>query len=274
MRLTLSIVLFTACSTTGEDARHGERAPGAEVEMRTEPTTGSEPAAAVSPEPPAPAHDENEPRWHDALTEIAQTYARWGRVDDELRWAPGLCRMQMPGRARFSASDDEGTHGGRKLYSVFALDPQAYGAMPSAGGLHGERSIVAGPPAVDPDAERARRARGVRALADVVQVLVKESFRPEETPRQGDGSTWGRRLSPATRGGRTYHAGEPLGLYVMMRTRDAGTPGTDAGWVYGTIAPDGTITASGRVRSCMSCHVDAPHDRWFGLPSYDVYVPE
>jgi hypothetical protein len=51
-----------------------------------------------------------------------------------------------------------------------------------------------------------------------------------------------------------------------MRFREEHTSGTDEGWVYGTIAPDGTITSSGRVRACMSCHVDAPHDRWFGLP--------
>jgi hypothetical protein len=47
---------------------------------------------------------------------------------------------------------------------------------------------------------------------------------------------------------------------------EPGTPGTDAGWVYGTVTPDGKqVTSAGRVESCMGCHQDAPHDRLFGL---------
>ena len=30
--------------------------------------------------------------------QIARDYISWGRVDDELRWAPGLCRQPLPGR--------------------------------------------------------------------------------------------------------------------------------------------------------------------------------
>src|SRR5688572_32842039 len=50
---------------------------------------------------------------------IADEYPAWGRVDDEIRWAPYLCRQPSPGVARQSASTDSGTHG-QKLYSVFA----------------------------------------------------------------------------------------------------------------------------------------------------------
>jgi hypothetical protein len=40
-----------------------------------------------------------------------------------------------------------------------------------------------------------------------------------------------------------------------------------AGWVYGTVAPDGTVTSAGRVASCMGCHTpSAKHERLFGLP--------
>src|SRR6187455_1828837 len=37
---------------------------------------------------------------------IAAEYLSWGRVDDELRWAPFLCRQPLPGIAWQSASND------------------------------------------------------------------------------------------------------------------------------------------------------------------------
>src|SRR5262245_55857183 len=58
------------------------------------------------------------------LLEVAKTYERFGRVDDEVRWAPFFCRMPQPGRAQFSTSKDDDTHG-RKLYSIFAKDRKA-----------------------------------------------------------------------------------------------------------------------------------------------------
>ena len=36
------------------------------------------------------------------LLEIAKVYEGYGRVDDETRWAPYLCRMPMPSIARLS----------------------------------------------------------------------------------------------------------------------------------------------------------------------------
>jgi hypothetical protein len=47
-------------------------------------------------------------------------------------------------------------------------------------------------------------------------------------------------------------------------TKVAARAGTDAGCVYGTVAPDGTVTSAGRVASCMGCHVrDAKRERLF-----------
>jgi hypothetical protein len=48
---------------------------------------------------------------------------------------------------------------------------------------------------------------------------------------------------------------------------DPATPGTDLGWVYGTLDADGArVTSSGRVQSCMGCHTQAPSERLFGIP--------
>ena len=52
-----------------------------------------------------------------------------------------------------------------------------------------------------------------------------------------------------------------------MYKTDPKTPGTDEGWVYGTVTADGKkVTAAGRVQSCINCHQDARNDRLFGIP--------
>ena len=49
--------------------------------------------------------------------------------------------------------------------------------------------------------------------------------------------------------------------------------GTDAGWIYGTLTPDGkTVTSAGRVQRCMDCHDVAPHDRLFGLQKTKAFA--
>src|SRR4051794_531708 len=64
------------------------------------------------------------PAFAETARQIAGTYMAWGRVDDELRWAPGLCRIPLPGVVCPSKSNDPTTHG-QKLYSVFAKDRAA-----------------------------------------------------------------------------------------------------------------------------------------------------
>jgi NADPH:quinone reductase-like Zn-dependent oxidoreductase len=61
-------------------------------------------------------------------------------------------------------------------------------------------------------------------------------------------------------------AGAPAGLFVMAKV---GTPDSDAGWIYGTTAPDGSVTSAGRVTACIGCHEHAPRDRLFGLRSVE-----
>lgn len=66
------------------------------------------------------------------------------------------------------------------------------------------------------------------------------------------------------------HDFDPKGSYrnalFIMTKLDPKTPGTDQGWVYGTVTADGkTVTSSGRVESCMGCHVQTKNDRLFGI---------
>jgi hypothetical protein len=205
------------------------------------------PETAVTPVDPAPVparSEENDPRWHATLRAIAAGYAQWGRVEDEMRWAPWLCRMPMPARARLSDSGDDATHG-RKLYTLYAKDPVAYGARKSA--------------MPEPDAP---------ALVDLTQVVVKEAWRPVVSDVPAQGMMGGERrenLLPALHDGKAYVPGEKAGLYVLFKPGKTDLD-TDAGWVYGTIAPDGAVTSAGKVASCMGCHQENA-GRLYGLPT-------
>lgn len=80
------------------------------------------------------------------------------------------------------------------------------------------------------------------------QVLVKESWHPAAASTK---------QHPVT--------GKPYALFLMIKT---GGADSDAGWIYATVAADGkTVTASGKLASCMECHRSKP-DRIFGLKSF------
>jgi hypothetical protein len=214
---------------------------------------GCDRGAASSPA----AEPVNASRFHPALLQIADEYKTWGRVDDEVRWAPFLCRAPNPGRVYMSGSADKETHG-QKLYSLFALQRDAYVSLQEKG------------------------------KADVGQAVVKESWIPEEVtdpkvkpnPRF-DGPWVIRTPNPATGArdkgsrddyflpyamneGKLFRASKLAGLFVMMKT-DPKTPETDGGWVYATITANGkSVTSAGRVESCMKCHQTKPA-RLFGV---------
>jgi hypothetical protein len=199
----------------------------------------------ADPDPPAPNAD---PPFQRELLQVAREYKAWGRVDDPMRFGIEYCRMPPPARPAMSASPDEQTHG-KKLYSLFAKDRMQYLAVAEKGSAVG-------------------------------QVIVKQSWSAAEVPDMKPGMTDWKRVVPtedigaggthfypyATKGDKVYKAAKPTGLFIMLKL-DPKTPGTDDGWVYGTVTADGkAVTASGKVESCMKCHSEAKHDRLFGLP--------
>ena len=188
---------------------------------------------AVEPDP-VPGTAENNPAFHGRLRELAAAYPSYQRVDDELHWAPYLCRQPEPSHPRRSASMNLDTHG-RKLYYVFAKDRDAY------------------------------LSRNAKTPAISGQVVIKEAWEVAEVPAT---TTYDATVSPVRylrEDGKLFFAKQITSLFIMYRTA-AATPDTDNGWVYGTISADGqTITSSGRVQSCMGCHVKAPHERLFGI---------
>jgi hypothetical protein len=234
---------------------------------------------ACEPEEPAPgaggakkgetsASEADAKAWGDRLLRLAKSFREFGPVDRSGRASPRMCEPAVGpgvwpavGDARFSASTDESTHGGRKIYAAFAKDPVPYAAL---------TGVDAGP--------AWRKPKEVDGAAGCSQVIVKEAFEPvEATPDDRGPARWkpadpGRAdrplepLEPVALDGKVWGAGRRLALFVMFRL-DPETPGTDDGWVYGTVSADGErVTSVGRVQACMACHENAPHGRLFGLP--------
>jgi hypothetical protein len=208
------------------------------------------------PNNPAPMTKENGSNpFHDRLLQIAGEYESYERADGQFRWAPLPCASpsiavvgppaEVP---KQSASGDSTTHG-RKLYFMFARqvwDP------PSPGYIGVSYITFPG------------------KTAPVGQAIVKQSWVPEEVtpaaPRQDVKSAGKPPRGEVVRDGKTYRAARQGELFIMYKL-DPKTPGTDNGWVYGVVSADAkTVLNAGRIDNCMKCHVDAPHDRLFGLP--------
>jgi hypothetical protein len=103
-------------------------------------------------------------------------------------------------------------------------------------------------------------SKGADRPQPVGQVIVKEAWFAEEVEENVSITT-----ASAQRDGKTYVPGRPAGLFVMFK-EDPASPGTDDGWVYGTVTPDHKrVTFAGRGTSCMDCHREAKPDRVFGV---------
>ena len=166
------------------------------------------------------------------LQDAVRDYRSFVCVAGQPRRAPTDCRMPGPA-ARVSTA---GKEHGEKVYRLFARH---------AVGLE---YIQPGVPAA------------------VGQTLVKESWVCENgmpAAATAASAQLGHHLI-VNDGGKVGHAGDYFGLFVMHKLPPE-TPGTDQGWIYGTIDAKGSVTAIGSIASCMRCHQDAAEDRRFGL---------
>ena len=57
-------------------------------------------------------------RWADEVRWVIAAYGIWGRVDDEMHWAPYDCVLPPAASARWSESEHADTHG-QKLYTLY-----------------------------------------------------------------------------------------------------------------------------------------------------------
>lgn len=214
---------------------------------------------------PEPAID---PRFEATLLAAAHDYRSWGRVDERPNLAPVLCRAPMgldygfPSHARLSHADD--AEHGQKLYYLFA----GFGA-------HSAR-----------DRYTALGTAGAEPSIPVGFTVVKQSWKavPSSPPAANAGPTIDDPVfdmstdTPAPihwvdHEGQRLHVGEQADLFVMIKAGAADMPGTDAGWIYGTLTSDGrTVSSAGAVQRCMDCHDAAPHERLFGLQQTKAFA--
>lgn len=156
----------------------------------------------------------------------------WSKLGDVPSWAPELCSAPPVPGPLVSDSGDEGTHG-RKLYYLYTRDVPAYLSAAQSDQPIGQAFV--------------KESYGALAVSASDAGFSKASYQGFAVEREGQ--RW--KLGPAR------------DLFVMYKL-DPSTPGTDQGWVYGTVSPELQVTSAGRVASCMECHVDAKHDRMFG----------
>ncbi len=156
----LALALALGCGAADAPPVASGAHPSADPSARA-----ADPGAPETTAPPPTEEVVNDPRWHALFEEAANRYASWGRVDDRARWSPFDCMIPPPAAARF----DHMEHGVEKLYTVYALDPEAYGSRPTFRVTGAGPSGLSGLPS--PQA-------GEGPWAEVVQVLVKEAFVP------------------------------------------------------------------------------------------------
>lgn len=182
--------------------------------------------------------------FHARLLEIARGYRGFVLVDNRFRFAPTLCRDpgRLPILPFLSASKDTDTHG-QKIYLLYASKADA--------------------------SQGTYLPRGDQAPMGLS--LVKESWKPqaikpEKASKYPAAKVYPKDLLKVVKGDKTYFATDQSPLFIMTKL-DPMTPGSDNGWIYGTVSANGkTVTSAGRVESCMGCHVKAKTDRLFGYP--------
>lgn len=174
--------------------------------------------------------DANDPAFHKALLEAAHAYKQWGHVDDFARFAPVLCAPAMGMGAPRPAAEPSLT-----------ILPKLSASQDK--NTHGRKIYYL--------FSKMRASYLALGTQPVGQTIVKESWIPKKNKISGA-------LDPD----------KVFALFVMTKL-DPATPGTDSGWVYGTISPDGEVTSSGKVSSCIHCHQSTGNDRMFGLKKLD-----
>ncbi|HUY87665.1 MAG TPA: hypothetical protein VMV10_02915 [Pirellulales bacterium] len=211
------------------------------------PVTASIRPPAASTEPTA---DSGEPaidrEFAQRLLEIADEYAEYTLADRNSRLANGACFV--PGSEfippQFSEAEEHADHG-KKLYFLFARDAAAFSAA------------------------------GAEGVQPVGQAIVKEAWAAREIRDSHQPAPFEHHSGLpvrlyAERGGRAFGADRQTELFIMFKL-PPDAPGTDSGWVYGTVTADRQrVTSAGRIASCADCHRQSPGDRLFGNESQEL----
>jgi hypothetical protein len=214
------------------------------------------PSETIEPQPVI------DPQFSETLLRAAKSYRDWGRVDERPDLAPLDCRSPtwFPSHVRLSKADD--AQHGRKLYYLFA-------------------GLFAGLDATSARDQYTSLGTTAAATIPTGLTIVKQSWaatpskhRPAVPKGVGDISNDPPPpITAVEHEGQWLEVDEQAELFVMAKVGAPDMPGTDAGWIYGTLSADGlTVTSAGLVQNCMDCHEAAPHERLFGLQKTKTIV--
>lgn len=241
---TASLTAIIAAAGCRQDAAPPADQSADNTTQADHPSEVIEASAPQSPEPAAPADETPDDNIRDQLLASAVLFEHWPQANTAARFAPYLCTpVGFDPVAVMSKSDHAVTHGD-KLYHLYVryLDP----GYPDPGlQMWGRR-------------EGATPAEGWEA--PIGQTLVKQSWTSSNATDDGA-------IEPgrsALHNGERYVMDEPFALFMMHKSAPD-TPGTDQGWTYAVLSPDGKeVQRMGALEDCMSCHVKAKFDRLFG----------
>jgi hypothetical protein len=257
-------------------------------------------AARALPAPSAAASPPSTPEIAARVEEAVSAYKGWGRVDELPGSAPTLCAYWPPVASRARRSDAPAEHG-KKLYYLYASDLAQYryasGGMPIGFAVVKEsyravklepalESLLARFPELRVDAAgkvfRVRRGEPSLLVGEAARAPYGLGAEMASTdpwdghPPPSDEASWQMRGGVAAPihtlevDGQTYRTGDRADLYVMVKVGEARAEGTDAGWIYAVLSPDGSVLHQASVlEQCAGCHAASPHDRLFGPPVDD-----
>lgn len=212
------------------------QSPSAAVHGPDAPEAAPQPAANTMPDA------------RQLIGDAARTSVVWSRVDDELHWAPELCRAPLARPPQLSAA--AGPPHQDKVFTLRALDVEGYAR--AVGWIEGPRG------------DAAPLARGPLP-AGVVQAIVKDAHVPVPI----DAAAVTPMLRPAMRDGQAFVEGDALAAFVMIELAADATIPSDGGWIYGTVAPSGEVLEAGVIAACKDCHGKQP-SHLFGIPKPPV----
>jgi hypothetical protein len=192
----------------------------------------------------------------EVLDELSTYFGRL-EIYTSLRHALTSCVALAPGQLEIqvSVSEDKETHGEKYYRLLYSSPNELYEELQK---LDDGRVV---PRLKYQNGADLQPAAGtdLEYIAPIGQLIVKQTF--EVSPVNEMTSLVTNTTMPFEHLAQTQFARE---LFIMLK-RPPGTPGSDNGWVYGVLTPDGKeVIRAGALNDCMKCHTQTGRDRLFG----------
>lgn len=251
---SLAGALMTGCTSRSASTDNGDSAArdsGKPANAGPNDAANGKNAPAVAVQAP----DLIDALYSQRILEAARDFKKWECLQ-AIYQAPSQCAMASPSTALMQSQAKDGEAHGGKVYQLWMTSLVKY--RTATYDSEGRRKIIG-------EEAKARALRGLTVVKDSFHVAeAKDNQDQVGVFEAGDTQSAGYKVSR-----RGVVLGQPIGQFVMIFV-GMDQPGTDEGWVYGTVDARGEVTAAGDVDSCATCHATAPHGRLFGVKNAHV----